>query len=216
MATTATARSEPDLYGRIAAPLHTILVLAAQGALVVRGVIRADQARAMASMNRMTMYERTILSEWLTGHRNCGCVLDWFHTDRFDFWLARAQWGIRSGGAIPASTGRIRNVGVDRAFDHSRNLRGGDLSGVLPAAVHGADEERSHGNSAFRSGVWSSALLPGAWRGGSDRIARRAAGDSGQLAKKRASGNDCPRVGRYFRWSACPFDEDQSRLTAVG
>lgn len=65
MATTATARSEPDLYGRIAAPLHTILVLAAQGALVVRGVIRADQARAMASMNRMTMYERTILSEWL-------------------------------------------------------------------------------------------------------------------------------------------------------
>jgi len=31
MATTATARSEPDLYGRIATPLHTILVLAAQG-----------------------------------------------------------------------------------------------------------------------------------------------------------------------------------------
>jgi membrane protease YdiL (CAAX protease family) len=65
MATTATPRSEPDLYGRIAAPLHTILVLAVQGALVVRGVIRTDQARAMASMNRVTMYERTILSEWL-------------------------------------------------------------------------------------------------------------------------------------------------------
>jgi membrane protease YdiL (CAAX protease family) len=65
MATTATARSEADLYGRIAAPLHTILVLAALGALVVRGVMRADQARAMASMNRVTMYERTILSEWL-------------------------------------------------------------------------------------------------------------------------------------------------------
>src|SRR5260221_11582965 len=65
MATTATARSEPDLYGRIAAPLHTIIVLAVQGALVVRGVIRADQTRAMASMNRVTLYERTILSEWL-------------------------------------------------------------------------------------------------------------------------------------------------------
>src|SRR6266481_4753307 len=162
MATTATARSEPDLYGRIAAPLHTILVLAAQGALVVRGVIRADQARAMASMNRMTMYERTILSEWLM-----------FALVILGVWL-----------------------------------HGSSLLTVLG--------ERSHGNSAFRSGVWSSALLPGAWRGGSDRIARRAAGDSGQLAKKRASGNDCPRVGRYFRWSACPFDEDQSRLTAVG
>lgn len=32
---------------------------------MVRGVIRADQARAMASLNRVTMYERTILSEWL-------------------------------------------------------------------------------------------------------------------------------------------------------
>jgi len=60
MATTATARSEPDRYGRIAAPLHTILVLAAQGALVVRGVIRADQARAIRNVG----VDRSSGSSW--------------------------------------------------------------------------------------------------------------------------------------------------------
>src|SRR4029077_13823094 len=65
METSATAQSEQNVYGRIAAPLHTFLVLAAQGVLAVRGLLRVDEVRAMVNPNRAAMYERTILTEWL-------------------------------------------------------------------------------------------------------------------------------------------------------
>jgi membrane protease YdiL (CAAX protease family) len=65
METSATAQSEQNTYGRIAAPLHTFLVLAAQGVLAVRGFLRVDEVRAMVNPNRAAMYERTILTELL-------------------------------------------------------------------------------------------------------------------------------------------------------
>jgi membrane protease YdiL (CAAX protease family) len=65
MGTTAIAPSESDRYRRIAAPLHTVLVLAAAGAWALRGITYSDQMRAAVNPNRISMYGRTMLFEWL-------------------------------------------------------------------------------------------------------------------------------------------------------
>lgn len=65
METSAPAQHGQDLYSRIAAPLHTFVLLAVQASLAVRGILRVDQVHAMASVGRVGIYERTILSEWL-------------------------------------------------------------------------------------------------------------------------------------------------------
>jgi membrane protease YdiL (CAAX protease family) len=64
MASTVIAQPEPRGYRRIAAPLHTVLVLAAQAVWAIRGMIRADQLRSMAHPNHMVMYSQTIFFEW--------------------------------------------------------------------------------------------------------------------------------------------------------
>lgn len=56
---------DSDRYRRVAAPLHTILVLAAVGFWAFRGAIRADQLRAAVNLSRAGLYERTMLFEWL-------------------------------------------------------------------------------------------------------------------------------------------------------
>jgi CAAX protease family protein len=65
MGTSASAPSESDRYRRVAAPLHTVLVLAAAGAWAIRGVMHSDQMRAAVALNRIGMYGRTMLFEWL-------------------------------------------------------------------------------------------------------------------------------------------------------
>ena len=66
METSALAPSVSDRYCRIAAPLHTILVLAAEGILAFSGKIRADHVRTVLDVDRIALYERTMLFEWLT------------------------------------------------------------------------------------------------------------------------------------------------------
>lgn len=61
----AVAPSESERYRRVAAPIHTVLVLAAAGAWAVRGALNADQMRAAVNLNRIGMYGRTMLFEWL-------------------------------------------------------------------------------------------------------------------------------------------------------
>jgi uncharacterized protein len=65
MATAALGQPESDQYRRIAAPLHTVLVLAVQFVLAYVGKIHTDQARAAVNLDRIRIYERTILFEWL-------------------------------------------------------------------------------------------------------------------------------------------------------
>lgn len=65
MGTAVVAPSDPDRYHRVAAPLHTLLVLAAVVAWAFRGIVHAEQLRAAVSPNRITMYGRTMLFEWL-------------------------------------------------------------------------------------------------------------------------------------------------------
>jgi uncharacterized protein len=49
----------------VAAPWHTVFVLALIATLAYWGKLRADQMRAMLNPDRVKIYERTILSEWL-------------------------------------------------------------------------------------------------------------------------------------------------------
>lgn len=58
------AQSESGLYSRIAWPLHTVLLLAAIGIQAYRSVTHGDQMRAV-NLDRIRMYELTILVEWL-------------------------------------------------------------------------------------------------------------------------------------------------------
>jgi uncharacterized protein len=61
METSATAMPVPTRYQRIAAPLHTILLIAAQAALLLMSRMRSHGAIS----NRIALYERTILVDWL-------------------------------------------------------------------------------------------------------------------------------------------------------
>jgi membrane protease YdiL (CAAX protease family) len=65
METAGIAARAPVRYTRVAAPLHTMLVLAASGAWALRGILNSDQMRTAAHPNHIAMYGRTMLFEWL-------------------------------------------------------------------------------------------------------------------------------------------------------
>ena len=65
MGTSAIVPPESGRYRRVAAPLHTVLVLAASGAWAWRGVLNAGHLRGAGNLNRIGMYGRTMLFEWL-------------------------------------------------------------------------------------------------------------------------------------------------------
>src|SRR6266849_296560 len=66
METAVTASSaSPGEYARIASPLHTILVLAAQAGLALRTMIRLGHMGTAANVDRVQLYERTILFQLL-------------------------------------------------------------------------------------------------------------------------------------------------------
>jgi membrane protease YdiL (CAAX protease family) len=64
METAVTSPTAPNQYARIASPLHTILVLAVQGGLAVRTMIRLGHMGVAANVDRVQLYERTLMSEW--------------------------------------------------------------------------------------------------------------------------------------------------------
>jgi len=57
--TAATSSPAPDQYARIASPLHTFLVLAAQMGLALRAMARLGHMGAAANMDRVQIYDRT-------------------------------------------------------------------------------------------------------------------------------------------------------------
>jgi len=58
-------RSNSESFRRIAHPLHTIILLAAEGVMAVRAAMHAAQMRTAVDLNRVHMYERIMLTEWL-------------------------------------------------------------------------------------------------------------------------------------------------------
>ena len=65
MDTEVTAAPTDDRLARIAAPWHLALVLCVQIGLSVRGFLRSDQLRAITNPDRISLYQRTILFQWL-------------------------------------------------------------------------------------------------------------------------------------------------------
>lgn len=60
----APALPQSDNFRRIAHPLHTAIVLLAAGAGALQSALHADEMRNAADLDRVRMYERTILMEW--------------------------------------------------------------------------------------------------------------------------------------------------------
>jgi CAAX protease family protein len=58
-------QSESEQFRQIASPLHTVILLAAEGVMAVRTAMHAEQMRNAVDLNRVHMYERTMLTEWL-------------------------------------------------------------------------------------------------------------------------------------------------------
>jgi len=63
--THASPKPAPFLFSRIAAPLHTVLVLAAIAVYSLSGKFRSVAMQSADSINRVALYERTLLFEWL-------------------------------------------------------------------------------------------------------------------------------------------------------
>lgn len=57
--------SSPGQYARIASPLHTIVVLAAQAGMALRSMISLGKLGTAANVDRVQLYERTILFQLL-------------------------------------------------------------------------------------------------------------------------------------------------------
>ncbi len=65
MATAVLAQPAPRQLNRIAAPLHTVIVLAVEAVLAYSAQLRTAQMHAVDHAGRLRLYERTILVEWL-------------------------------------------------------------------------------------------------------------------------------------------------------
>jgi membrane protease YdiL (CAAX protease family) len=90
---------------RIAHPFHTIILLAGEGMLVVRSAMHAEQMRTAVNLNRVHMYERTMLTEWL----GLGFVL-------LGVWLARADFSTVLGERWRSARAVLRDIGLGVAF----------------------------------------------------------------------------------------------------
>ena len=55
--------SESDPFRLIASPLHTVILIAAEGVMAVRTTMHVEQMRNAIDLNRVHMYERTMLTE---------------------------------------------------------------------------------------------------------------------------------------------------------
>src|SRR5882757_2977347 len=90
---------------RIAHPLHTIILLAAEAVMVVRAAMHAEQMRSAVDLNRVRMYERTMLIEWLG-----------FAFVLFGLWLAGSSFAAVVGDRWRLVRDVLRDLGLGVAF----------------------------------------------------------------------------------------------------
>jgi len=100
-------QAEPptDTLALVASPWHLFLVFAVIGALVFRGRLQADHMRSIGNPDRITMYERTILFEWLT----LALVL-------IGVWLRGSSFATVLGERWHSARQFLRSVGIGLLF----------------------------------------------------------------------------------------------------
>ena len=115
-------------YSRIAHPVHTIIFLVALGVWAYFSKIRADHLRDVADVNRLYLYSRTMIFEWLT----VGYV------------VLGVRWNGSSLATVFGERWRsIREVG--------RDLGIGVVFLVVPVAIGAIFAGHGHGGGADRS-----------------------------------------------------------------
>jgi uncharacterized protein len=131
METSAIATPETPRHQRIAAPLHTLLLIAAQAALLMR-------SHAMSAVpNRIALYERTMLVEWLL-----------FGFAVLGVWRAGAPLATVLGKRWSSVRGFLKEIGIAILFLFASimltSIVGGHGGGHNPAVQamlpHGATE----------------------------------------------------------------------------
>lgn len=126
METVLTAPTAPDQYARIASPLHTILVLAVQGGLAVRTMIRLGHMGAAANVDRVQLYERTLMSEWFM-----------FALVLLGVWRSGAPLAAVLGDRWRSIRGVLRDAGIGVALLFASVMLGAIFGG------HGAAPDRA-------------------------------------------------------------------------
>ena len=97
--------SDSDRFRRIASPLHTVILLAAEGVMAVRTTMHVEQMRNAIDLNRIHMYERTMLAEWLG-----------FAFVLFGIWLAGSPVATVLGQRWRSFPDVLRDIGLGVAF----------------------------------------------------------------------------------------------------
>ena len=126
MVTVSSAKADSSSVRRIAHPLHTVVLLAGEGVLVVRGAMHAEQMRSAVNLNRVHMYERTMLAEWLG-----------FAFVLFGVWLAGSDFAPVLGERWHSAGSVLRDIGLGVAFSIVSTMV---LSMLQP---HGGGDDRA-------------------------------------------------------------------------
>ena len=128
MSTLSLARSDSVPVRRIANPLHTVALLAAQGILIVRSVAHANQMRTAANSSHVAIYIRTMIVESL-----------FFAFVIVGVWLAKSPLTTVLGPRWQSARAVLRDVGIAVAFIIVQQFL---LSGIS-AHLHGADTDQA-------------------------------------------------------------------------
>jgi membrane protease YdiL (CAAX protease family) len=140
--TSAQPPSRSDRYRPIAAPLHTVLVLAAAGAWAFWGRFHSDPMRATGNPNRVSMYSRILLLEWLL-----------FALVILGVWLRGSPLSAVLGDRWHSVRQVLRDIGIALAFWVASTLS-------LSIFMHLHDSEPNHAvqsllpHGGFEKALW--------------------------------------------------------------
>jgi uncharacterized protein len=120
--------SESDHTHRIAHPFHTVVLLAVQGFLAVRGITHANQMRAAGTSSNISMYVRTIIVEWVL-----------FAFVVLGVWLAGSPLATVLGQRWRSAWDVLRDIGIGVVFIILQQI----VLSILTAHAQGANADRA-------------------------------------------------------------------------
>ncbi len=135
---------QPSSPSRIASPLHTIIVLAAQAVLAYRGMTSANQLRSAVAPDRIHLYARTLLTEWLL-----------FAVVALGVWLNGSSLLTILGDRWRSIGQLLRDIGIAAAFWIASTL----VLSLVGSGIHGKAHDPSVGfllpHGAFEMALWT-------------------------------------------------------------